>query len=79
MEYETHPVDILPSIKSDHSLLKYAFVVECEQKRGKGLWKLNTTSLLLDSDFISLINKAITHAKAYFEKLANKKVWPGIT
>ena len=50
MEYETHIVDILPSIKSDHSLLKYAFVLEGEQKRGKGLWKLNT-SLLLDSDY----------------------------
>ena len=71
MEYETHIVDMLPRIKSDHSLLRYAFVLEGEQKRGKGLWKLNT-SLLLDSDYISLINKTINHAKADFENLTNK-------
>ena len=73
IEYETHAVDILPSIKSDHNLLKYAFELECEQKRGKGLLKLNT-SLLLDSDFISLINKTITHAKDDFVNLANKNL-----
>ena len=71
MEYETHIVDILPSIRSDLSLLRYAFVLEGEQKQGKGLWKLNT-SLLLDSDYILLINKTIDHAKADFENLTNR-------
>ena len=73
MECETHAVDILPSIKSDHSLVKYACVLECEQKWGKGLWKLNT-SLLLDRDKISLINKTITYAKDDFENLADKNL-----
>ena len=77
LEYKTHTVDILPSIKSDHSLLKYAFALECERKWGKDLRKLNT-SLLLDSDYISLINKTITHAKADFENRTNKTLAMGL-
>ena len=50
-------VDIIPGYRSDHSIIEinvttYKFI------RGKGLWKLNT-SLLKDSDFLTLVNKTI--------------------
>ena len=51
-------VDILPSIKSDHSLLQITTMLENEPKRGKSLWKLNT-GMLTDPGYISLLKDAI--------------------
>ena len=49
LEYFLKNTDILPSIKSDHSLLCMNLSLVNEPKRGKGTWKLNV-SLLEDED-----------------------------
>ena len=49
--------DIIPGYRSDHSIIEIN-VTTCKFTRGKGLWKLNT-SLLKDSDFLTLVNKTI--------------------
>ena len=47
----TKSVEILPSIKSDHSLLKLSLWLEGAAKQGRGWWKMNT-SLLSDNEYI---------------------------
>ena len=61
MQYFTQHVNILPSIRSDHSLLKLTLKLEDEEKRVRGIWKLNT-SLLLDDNYISHMKSTILKA-----------------
>ena len=61
LQYFTQHVNILPSIRSDHSLLKLTLKLEDEEKRGRGIWKLNT-SLLLDDKYISHMKSTILKA-----------------
>ena len=61
LQYFTQHVDILPSIKSDHGLLKLMPKLKNEGKRGRGIWKLNT-SLLLDDNYISHMKSPILKA-----------------
>ena len=53
--------DIIPSIKSDHSLLKVSLCLENEPKRGRGLWKLNV-SLLTDSQYVKHMKTVLKDA-----------------
>ena len=62
MEYTAKSSDILPGLKSDHSLLQICLLLEDQPKRGKGLWKMNT-NLLGNEDFINLIKATIREAK----------------
>ena len=50
LEFLVRSVDIVPSIKSDHSLLTLSLVSNIDHPRGKGLWKFNS-SLLYDEDY----------------------------
>ncbi len=49
--------DIIPSFKSDHSIVQIEFNSEI-QERGRGFWKFNT-SLLNDVDFVDGMNATI--------------------
>ena len=62
LEYTAKFSDILPGLKSDHSLLQICLLLEDQPKRGKGLWKMNT-NLLGNEDFINLIKATIREAK----------------
>ena len=71
--YVIEKADILPGLKSDHSLLELTLVLENNQKRGRGLWKLNT-SLLHDKDYIKLIKGTIQDAKEDIANLNDKQM-----
>ena len=58
LEYAPETADILPDLKSDHSLLKLTILLENQPKHGRGLWKLNA-SLLQDDNFIKLNKSTI--------------------
>ena len=62
LEYMITYSDILPNIKSDHSLLKIALLQQDEERRGRGIWKLNI-SLLQNSQYVNLIKKTIKKPK----------------
>ena len=75
LQYHLCKTDIVPSIKSDHSLLLLIFDIEVENKRGRGLWKLNT-GLLLDNEYVNVIKDTINIAKLDAQNLQNKNlVW----
>ena len=73
LQYSVKNIDILPSIKSDHSLIQLVLIIIDEPARGKGLWKLNS-SHLLQSEFITLISKTIENAKIDAQNLKNKSL-----
>ena len=62
LEYMITYSDIIPSIKSDHSLLKIAWLQQDEKRSGRGIWKLNI-SLLQNSQYVNLIKKTIKRPK----------------
>ena len=75
LQYHLCKTDIVPNIKSDHSLLLLIFDIEVENKRGRGLWKLNT-GLHLDNEYINVIKDTINIAKLDAQNLQNKNlVW----
>ena len=51
----------LPAFRSDHGAVKIKLQLNPDQKRGPGLWKLNT-SLLEKSEFVNKINSTIEKA-----------------
>ena len=51
-------VDIIPSIKTDHSAIIIEFKDVSDTVKGPGLWKLNC-SLLRDSLYVDEINRLI--------------------
>ncbi len=53
--------NIIPSYKSDHSIVTLELDLH-QERRGKGLWKLNTT-FLNDQDYVNLTNKCIIDSK----------------
>ena len=54
--------DIIPSIKSDPSLIKIAFLQQDEERCGHGIFKLNI-SLLQNSQYVRLIKETIKKPK----------------
>ena len=73
LQYHLCKTDIVPSIKSDHSLLLPIFDIEVENKHGRGLWKLNT-GLLLDNEYVNVIKDTINIAKLDAQNLQNKNL-----
>ncbi len=53
--------DILPSFKSDHSMVSLTVDLHKED-RGRGFWKLNTTHLS-NQDYVNLINDCIAESE----------------
>ena len=73
LEYVIVSTDILPSIKSDHSLLRLSVLLNKEQPRGKGLWKFNT-SLLYDPVYVTLIKETIKRSIDDCSNLSDKTI-----
>ena len=66
---------IEPSIKTDHSLIKINLNLKKTPERGRGFWKINN-SLLMDKDYIKLINSLLEDCSAKFQNIQNKAlVW----
>ena len=63
--------EIKPSIKTDHSLLSLTLSVNCNNKRGPGLWKFNA-SLLKDEIYIDYIKEIIAQLKNDLKDMTNK-------
>ena len=75
MTYDFDKANILPSIKSDHSLLRISFKLQNTINKGKGFWKLNT-SLLRDRQYVEIINRLIEECTTKYNNIENKSlVW----
>ena len=76
--YDIHKTDILPSIKSDHSLLLLTLVVHETQQRGRGFWKFNC-SLLRDKEYVDKINQFLENCSDDYKNVTDKSlVWDAI-
>ena len=73
LEDTTKSSDILPGLKSDHSLLQICLFLEDQSKHGKGLRKMNK-NLLANDDFVNLIKATITEAKLDVPNLKVKEM-----
>ena len=73
LEFLVVSTEILPSIKSDHSLLKLSLTANKDQTRGRGLWKFNG-SLLNDNDYVDLVKDTINQSLEDSKNLANKEL-----
>ena len=57
--------DIHPGFRTDHSIITLD-IIENNQKRGPGFWKLNT-SLLLDLEYIEKIKKVVKNSYVFYK------------
>ena len=73
LEFFVKSVDIVPSIKSDHSLLTLSLVLQKDHARGKGLWKFNS-SLLQDNDYQELVRDTIKEGLEDSKNLESKEL-----
>lgn len=70
-----HEIDILPSIKTDHSLIHVSLSIVNSIARGKGYWKFNV-ALLKDKVYIRKINSFLDTCTDKFNYMEDKgKVW----
>jgi hypothetical protein len=70
MSYCVENTNILPSIKTDHSLISLTFKIT-ETKRGPGLWKFNS-SLLHDIQYVAEIKTLIKDLTENMKTMQNK-------
>ena len=71
--YDLKDANILPSIKSDHSLVKVTFGFKNSSQHGRGFWKFNS-SLLKDPDYIDLVNTKINECIEKYDDLEDKSL-----
>ena len=71
LECVIETANILPTLKSDHSLLKLTILLENQAKPGRGLWKINT-SLLQDDNYIKLIKSTTQEGRLDIPNLSAK-------
>ena len=64
-------VQIVPSIKTDHSLITLSLFLKKTPKRGKGFWKFNN-SLLIDKEYISIIERFLESYEEKYDVVNNK-------
>lgn len=68
-------VDISPSFRSDHSMLKLSLQTNSATKRGPGLWKFNSM-LLKDSDYVNLLKTKIEEfGQKYLNQVDKSLKW----
>ena len=65
-----HEVDILPGFHSDHSIVTVSLGTE-QPKRGRGLWKFNT-SLLHNTEYVTKIKNIIKDMDEHLSYLEDK-------
>jgi arginine decarboxylase-like protein len=71
MMYDLENVDILSSIRSDHSLIELNFYKQDVSQRGPSFWRFNA-SLLKDSDYIKQITDCFKNAHKKYSELEDK-------
>ena len=71
LEFYVTPINILPSLKSDHSLLTLSLASSKYDIRGRGLWKFNC-SLLDDDSYVTLVKSTIKESLKDSSNLENK-------
>ena len=75
LNYIVKMTDIQPSVRSDHSLISITINFSNEQKRGRGVWKLNT-DLLKDETYVEIIKKTIDDSIIDSRNILNKSlIW----
>ena len=72
--YDFVKQDILPGLKSDHSLVYITLCLENTQKPGRGFFKFNC-SLLKDSDYVKKIKEIIVAFKIQNHNEINKGLY----
>ena len=78
MLYDLEETDILPSIKTDHSLIRIIFELKDGNERGRGFWKFNH-SLLKDLSFVEKVKTFLQNCSAKYKIIENKAlVWDAI-
>jgi len=73
LQEDIEKVDIVPSIKSDHSSIILKINSLSEHQRGPSYWKFNT-SLLEDTDYITLIKEKYEIWLEEFKEIRDKRV-----
>ena len=73
LEYNIKKVDIIPGRRSDHSLVRMEYELINIDKRGKGLWKFNT-SILKDENYLKKINELISSCSSKYQELEDKRL-----
>lgn len=71
--YDVSKCDIMPSIKTDHSLITLKLIQTPDNARGKGLWKFNA-SLLCDLDYNGYIKGIIDMHCVKLKDMKNKSL-----
>ena len=74
IEQQIQSIDILPGLKSDHSLVKLSFNALNIGKRGKGTWKFNN-ALLKDRTYINKIKDSIQNVIQSFSPENKHMAW----
>ena len=64
-------IDIVPGIRSDHSMLCLSINPDKSDARGKGFWKFNA-SLLKDKEYVEQVKSCIRNVKTENECIENK-------
>ncbi|CAG2212335.1 unnamed protein product [Mytilus edulis] len=64
---------IVPSIKSDHSLIKLTLSGENFSERGPGFWKFNS-GLLTDKDYVDIVKNTLSDCDEKYHNLENKNL-----
>ena len=65
---------ISPGNSSDHSIISISLDITKTAKRGKGYWKFNN-DLLIDKEYVLLINKSITDIKTNVNMADKIQLW----
>ena len=71
MIYDLVNTDILPSIKTDHSLISLSFEIKNSISKGKGFWKFNG-ELLKDAEYVATIKNILNECKNMHKDFTNK-------
>ena len=69
MQEDIDNVDVIPSLKSDHSAIVLSMNGIENRPRGPSFWKLNS-SLLHDKEYVSLINMKYPLWNVWFQKIS---------
>ncbi|CAG2246305.1 unnamed protein product [Mytilus edulis] len=64
---------IVPSIKTDHSLIKLTLSGENFSKRGPGFWKFNS-GLLTDKNYVDIVKNTLSECNNKYHNLENKNL-----
>ena len=74
LSYQIKNTKISPGNSSDHSIISLYLNITEETKRGKGYWKFNN-NLLMDIEYITLINNKIAEINANVHMADKNQFW----